>query len=78
MQKYIDLQGAVIEWYRLRNPDQTPECYVPTRDDLQKLMAGKKIGEEAAAVAKEAGEDADEEEENVSGDASLRIASLQS
>ena len=78
MQKYIDLQGAVIDWYRLRNPDQTPECYVPTRDDLQKLIAGKKIGEEATAAAKEGGEEADEEEEAVSGDASIRIASLQS
>lgn len=78
MQKYIDLQGAVIDWYRMRNPDQKPECYVPTRDDLQKLMAGKKIGEEAAGAAKEGGEDAEEEEEAVTGDASIRIASLQS
>ena len=51
---------------------------MPTRDDLQKLIAGKKIGEEAAGAAKEGGEDAEEEEETVTGDASIRIASLQS
>ncbi|CAL6003994.1 Kinesin-like_protein [Hexamita inflata] len=80
MNKYIDLQTAVIEWYKANVPGQVPACYVPNKDDLKALMEGKKIaaggaepeqGENGEDEMKEAGEIAD-------GDVTVRIASLQS
>lgn len=82
MNKYIDLQTAVIEWYQANCAAAKPTCYVPTKADLALLIAGKKIAalKEEGEAGGEAG--GDDEEENIThgdiNDASIHIASLQS
>ena len=80
MQKFIDLQTAVIEWYQA-NTAAKPPCYVPTKADLQLLIAGKKIAALAGLEGEGDGDGGGDDDEVAHGDindASIRIASLQS